>query len=237
MTNLIIDFDSTICAKETLEVMAHFALKNDPNKLQILKKIEGITNLGMNGQISFVESLNTRINTVRITKPVINETIDYLKKHISKSFVETTSLLLNYNYYIVSGGFKKIIDPILSPLGLESKRIFANNLIRSDKTYKLDTSFRLTKDKGKVDLVKSLKLSGNTYVIGDGYSDYELKLYGLADKFIYYSEFVSREAIKSKSDYEISSFVDLYNISDILTKKRYQTAPVLNSVKTIKQTN
>ena len=58
--SLIIDFDSTIISLETLEYLASISLYNNNQKNEIIKKISHYTNLAMNGEITFEESLDIR---------------------------------------------------------------------------------------------------------------------------------------------------------------------------------
>ena len=58
----------------------------------------------------------------------------------------------------------------------------------------------LAKTDGKIVAVRNLRLKGDIYVIGDGYTDYQLKEMGLAKKFIAFSENVKREIILKKAD-------------------------------------
>jgi D-3-phosphoglycerate dehydrogenase len=59
--NIIIDFDSTIVADESLEVLFSYALKDDPLREETVQKIAAITAAGMNGDIPFDQSLSQRI--------------------------------------------------------------------------------------------------------------------------------------------------------------------------------
>ena len=59
--NLIIDFDSTFIQDETIEILAEIALKKSPKRFDVLSKIKKMTNLAMNGELSFQEALKQRI--------------------------------------------------------------------------------------------------------------------------------------------------------------------------------
>ena len=59
--NYIFDFDSTLTRVEALDVLAEISLKNNPKKEEIIQEIIHITNLGIDGEISFTESLEKRI--------------------------------------------------------------------------------------------------------------------------------------------------------------------------------
>ena len=58
MNYFIIDFDSTFIKNESLDILFEISDPNNNNKIREIKKI---TDLGMNGHISFSESLKRRI--------------------------------------------------------------------------------------------------------------------------------------------------------------------------------
>ena len=58
----------------------------------------------------------------------------------------------------------------------------------------------------KVKLLRKLKLGQNTIVVGDGYTDYEMKEAGLAKKFIVYTENACRLNVARIADKIAPSF-------------------------------
>ena len=64
----IIDFDNTFIKSEGLEELAAIALKNNPQKETILEKIKELTTLGKEGEISFEESLNKRLELLKANR-------------------------------------------------------------------------------------------------------------------------------------------------------------------------
>ena len=78
----------------------------------------------------------------------------------------------------------------------------------------MDKNNPLSKNNGKVKTIKNLKLDGNVIVIGDGYTDYEIKKYGYAKKFYLFIENIKRKNILDKGDFLLKSlddFIDIYN--------------------------
>ena len=63
----------------------------------------------------------------------------------------------------------------------------------------------LSKSKGKVNILKDLKLKGKVHVIGDGYTDYEIKKEGLANYFYLFIENIKRESVVKSADYLLKS--------------------------------
>ncbi|MGV3540793.1 MAG: phosphoglycerate dehydrogenase, partial [Rufibacter sp.] len=64
-----------------------------------------------------------------------------------------------------------------------------------------DRNNPLTQNQGKAKQIKALGLDGEIYVIGDGYTDYEIKEAGIADKFYAFTENVSRDRVVGKADH------------------------------------
>ena len=54
---LILDFDSTIITKESLDFLSEIVLENEEDKDFLLSKIIELTERGMNGTISFQDSI------------------------------------------------------------------------------------------------------------------------------------------------------------------------------------
>jgi len=65
---LILDFDSTIITKETLDELAKISLDKDNKKEQKIKEISNLTDKAMSGEISFLHALNERIKILNADK-------------------------------------------------------------------------------------------------------------------------------------------------------------------------
>ena len=66
--NFVFDFDSTLTSVEALDVLAEISLVNNSKKDEIINEIVDITNLGIDGKISFTESLEKRIQLLNAKK-------------------------------------------------------------------------------------------------------------------------------------------------------------------------
>ena len=204
--NLIIDFDSTFVKLETIEVLADFSLSNKKNKVQILNKIKHITNKAMIGDIPFSQALEQRIQLINPSISHINKTIEFLKSQISDSFLKNKNFFQSYNKncFIVSGGFKEIIIPLVNEFNILEKNIFANTFIKNKNNLYIDKNNPLSKNNGKNIVVKNI--SGNNIIVGDGYTDYEVKKEGNANKFIQFTENINRKSLNNKADLICNDF-------------------------------
>src|SRR3990167_9694038 len=115
MQYFIIDFDSTFVQSEGLEELAGVALKNNPKKETIIQKIKTITNLGMEGKISYRDSLKSRLRLLEGNKLHIKQVVRILKKKVSPSIKRNIEFFKRYRnqIYIISGAFREFILPII----------------------------------------------------------------------------------------------------------------------------
>ena len=212
MSYLIIDYDSTFIKVESLDELSKNSKKF--NK-KIHKEIIKITELGMEGKISFSESLEKRLKLIESDKEDVQNTLKVLENQITDSFKENEEFLKNYSeqIFIVSSGFHELIDPIVTRYGINKNNIFANNfLYENNKIIGFNKNNPLSKSHGKVEIVKSLNLKGKVIVIGDGYTDYEIKRDGYADTFFLFIENIKRDSIIKSADYLLKSLDQLIKI-------------------------
>ena len=205
MNHFIIDYDSTFIKVESLDELSKISNGDDET---INNKISEITNLGMEGKISFSDSLRKRIELIECNNEDIFKTVEILEKKVSDSFKNNISFLKNNaeNILIVSSGFHELIEPIVIQYGIKKENIFANKfLYDNDKVIGYDKKNPLSLSQGKVKLVRKLDLKGEIHVIGDGYTDFEIKKEGLASYFYLFTENIKRESIVKSADYLLKS--------------------------------
>ena len=104
--------------------------------------------------------------------------------------------------YIVSGGFKEFIIPVMKAFRIPNSNIFANTFIfdRTGNIVGYDQKNPLAQDNGKYNAVRLLDLKGEIYIIGDGYTDYQIKQLGAAKYFIAFTENVIRKSVIKEAD-------------------------------------
>src|SRR5579872_4832568 len=162
-----------------------------------------ITQQSMAGKIPFAWALEKKLALLNIHKDHLSELKLLLKGKITKSFLENKDFLVKNadNIYIISGGFTQYILPIASKFSIPKKNIIANKLI-FDKKGNV-SGFKdsiLLKPYGKALAVENLNLKGPVIVIGDGYTDYEIKEKINNVTFFAFTENVLREQVVKKAD-------------------------------------
>ena len=221
----IIDFDSTFTRVEALDILGEISLAGDPKQKEKLQAIKDITDKGMDGSLTFRESLEQRLEILQANKAQIAELIVILKQKVSKSFERNRDWLKDNaeDVFIISNGFKDFIIPIVTEYGIKQENVFANDLIydESGKIIDFNRENPLSKNNGKSETIRSINLEGDIYVIGDGYTDYEIKASGLANKFYAFTENVNRPKVTSQADHIAPSFDEILYINKLNTKFSY----------------
>ncbi|VXC34243.1 D-3-phosphoglycerate dehydrogenase [Maribacter litoralis] len=201
----VFDFDSTLTRVEALDVLAEMTLEGRSNKEEVIQEIQKITNLGIDGDISFTESLERRIKLLHAKKEDLDGLVENLRNKISKSIAANKEFFEKYadDIYVISCGFKEFIDPIVKEYNIPSERVYANTFKFDEEgnIIGFDEENVLSQHNGKIDCLKQMNLDGEVQVIGDGYSDYVMREAGIADKFFAYTENVHREKAANNADY------------------------------------
>jgi D-3-phosphoglycerate dehydrogenase / 2-oxoglutarate reductase len=217
--NYVFDFDSTLTRVEALDVLAEITLKNNPEKVAIIQQIIDITNLGIDGEISFTESLRRRINLLNAHKEDLSELIKQLRKQVSSSIERNKEFFQEFkdDIYVISCGFKEFIDPIVAEYNIPSNRVFANTFEFDEvgKIVGFDSKNVLSHHNGKIECLRNIQLEGEIQVIGDGYSDYVTREAGVADKFFAYTENISRKKTTEKADHIAQNFDEFLYINKL----------------------
>ncbi|MEN1785869.1 MAG: phosphoglycerate dehydrogenase [Bacteroidota bacterium] len=221
----VFDFDSTLTEVEALDVLAEMTLKDHPDREGILAEIQEVTNLGIDGEISFTESLERRIRLLGADKSDLVPLIAALRQRISKSIKENKAFFQTNaaDIYVISCGFKEFIDPIVAEYNIPAHRVYANTFEfdEAGKIVGFDAQNVLSSHNGKIACLKELDLEGEVQVIGDGYSDYVMREAGIADKFFAYTENVHRDKAADNADHIVPNLNEFLFVNDLPRKISY----------------
>ncbi|EON75818.1 D-3-phosphoglycerate dehydrogenase [Lunatimonas lonarensis] len=221
----IIDFDSTFTQVEALDILGEISLQQDPEKEKKLQAIKDITDKGMEGSITFRESLEQRLSLLNANRSQIASLIDSLRNKVSTSFHRNKEFLKENadDIYIISNGFKDFIIPIVAEYGIKEENVFANEFVYDEAGHIVDFNREnpLSKNNGKPETIKRLNLEGDIYVVGDGYTDYEIKASGVANKFYAFTENVNRPRVLAKADHVAPSFDEILYVNKLNKKFSY----------------
>lgn len=215
----VFDFDSTLTRVEALDVLAEMTLQGKSNKDEVINEIQKITNLGIDGDISFTESLEKRIKLLNANKSDLDGLVMELRKKISKSIESNKEFFEKFSedIYVISCGFKEFIDPIVAEYNIPSDRVYANTFKfdESGNIVGFDETNVLSSHNGKIECLKQLDLKGEVQVIGDGYSDYVMREAGIAHKFFAYTENVHRDKAADNADHVAPNLDEFLFVNDL----------------------
>lgn len=215
----VFDFDSTLTSVEALDVLAEITLANKPEKDAVVSEIQAITNLGIDGDISFTESLERRLSLLHANKTDLDTLVQELQHKVSASIVRNKEFFEKYSedIYVISCGFKEFIEPIVAKYNIPAHKVYANTFTYDEmgNITGFDKENVLSSHNGKIECLKRMNLVGEVQVIGDGYSDYVMREAGIADKFFAYTENVSRDKATANADHVTPNLDEFLFVNDL----------------------
>ncbi|RZJ17135.1 MAG: phosphoglycerate dehydrogenase [Brevundimonas sp.] len=205
----VFDFDSTLVTFETLEALADLALDGDVGAAEVRAEIARLTDQAMNGELDFGEALRRRLALLPLTRAHV-EALAAKVTSMATGSVRRNARFFTDNaqrIYILSGGFREIIQPLAERLGIAADHVLANDL-RYDidgRVVGVDDANPLSRENGKPAVIQALGLTGPVVMVGDGWNDAEVKLAGAADRFYAFTEVVRRDRVVAIADAEAAT--------------------------------
>uniref|UniRef100_A0A9I9DEG7 phosphoserine phosphatase n=1 Tax=Cucumis melo TaxID=3656 RepID=A0A9I9DEG7_CUCME len=232
------DVDSTVCVDEGIDELADFCGAGEA--------VAEWTARAMGGSVPFEDALAARLS---LFNPSLSQVEEFLAKRPPRQllgwFLLVTSrgrppVPLAYkssklspgidelvkklkansiDVYLISGGFRQMINPVASILGIPHENIFANQLLfgSNGEFMGFDKNEPTSRSGGKAVAVQQLRKARGykTLVMtGDGATDLEARKPGGADLFICYAGVQLREKVASKADWLVFNFVDMISSLD-----------------------
>ncbi len=219
MTRYLIDFDSTLVAAETLDVLAEIALAGAVDREARTAAIRRLTDQAMAGELPFGEALQRRLALLEARREHLPELIERLRASLTASARRNAAWLAKPAVRIVSGGFEEVIAPVLQPLGVQPCRIHANRFVWSAEglAVGVDPSSPLAHDGGKIAAARASPDGEEVVMVGDGWTDLEVWTSGAAARFYAYTEVVARPAVLARADRRAASLDDVLRQEGITT--------------------
>ncbi|KIH60774.1 phosphoserine phosphatase SerB [Ancylostoma duodenale] len=200
------DVDSTVCQDEAIDELANY--------LGVGEAVANVTRQAMNGNARFRHALQARLEVMRPTYDQLEAYANETKPKLTPGIRQLISALhkRGTDVYLVSGGFRRLIYPVADILGIDRKRIYANEILfDKHKNYagfdeNEPTSDSGSKDVGKPAVMGLLKKQGYKQVVmvGDGATDLEAS--PPADAFIGFGGNQIREAVRARADWYVTDF-------------------------------
>jgi phosphoserine phosphatase len=206
------DVDSTVVNEEGIDVLADFLGKGPA--------VAALTKQAMEGDTKFQDALKMRLHLMQPSKSQI-ETCLKERPLVLTEGVETLMQTLqakNVDIWLVSGGFRIMIEPVATLLKIPISNIVANTILFDGQgNYdSFDTNEPTSRDMGKpkaLEQIKAAKGYETMVMVGDGATDAQAK--PPAKAFIGFGGVTEREAVKEKADWFVKDFGDMTKIIDM----------------------
>ncbi|KAJ2949249.1 hypothetical protein O0L34_g6202 [Tuta absoluta] len=209
------DVDSTVIQDEGIDELARFCGKGE--------EVKRLTAEAMGGSMTFQEALKKRLDIIRPTVSQIKQFIETFPIHLTPGIQELVRELHNkgVQVYLVSGGFRSLIEPVADKLNIPHNQIFANRLkfYFNGEYAGFDENEPTSRSGGKGLVIRRLKEQygyQRLVMIGDGATDAEAS--PPADGFIGFGGNVIREEVKKRAAWYVTDFQELINASKVQAK-------------------
>lgn len=205
------DVDSTVITCEGIDEFADY--------LGVGKEVAALTAAAMGGDTPFHVALENRLKVMKPTQQKLNE---MLAAHPAEEMLTPGVAALiselqagGKTVYLVSGGFRQMIEPIAEVVNVDKSAIYANSfLFHDDGSWKChDDTEPTSRAGGKARVVAELKATygyKTVIMVGDGATDMEARdVEGGADAFIGFGGIQVREKVKAGADWFVMDFDEM----------------------------
>jgi D-3-phosphoglycerate dehydrogenase len=196
---LVLDFDSTVISRESLDELLARA------RPDLAAQVREITAAGMEGRISFRESLERRLSLVR---PSLGE-VEALGREAVGWITEGMEGLLGEvkaKTWLLSGGIVEALLPVAARLRIPRGRVLATRARWSPAGELLGVDVL---DKNEQLRPVAAGMPRPRVLVGDGMTDYEPFRAGLVDRFVAFTANVRRAAVVATGAPEAASVAEL----------------------------
>jgi phosphoserine phosphatase len=206
------DVDSTVIAEEGIDTLAEYLGKGN--------EVAELTKQAMEGNTKFQDALKMRLDLMQPSKSQIETLLTEQPLALTNGVAQLVESLQkkNVDVWLVSGGFRIMIEPVAEKLNIPITNIVANHILFDEKgEYEgFDKEEPTSRDMGKpkaLEQIKSTKNYETMVMVGDGATDAQAK--PPAKAFIGFGGVVERDAVKEKADWFVYSFDDMTKIVDM----------------------
>lgn len=173
------DVDSTLLTVESLDVAISAALAGHPEAEARREALHRITQAGMSGELAMADSLAARLKLADLDARRVAAIAFDLRSTITAGMADMLRELRERGnqVYAISGGFRDLLDPVLSDLAFAPEHRFANRFEWGERGVEgVDTSIALSRNGGKAEVLKRLMDQtghATAWLVGDGMTDCE----------------------------------------------------------------
>lgn len=204
------DVDSTVVTTEGIDLLARC--------YDVEEAVANLTRGAMEGDVKFQDAMAARLELMQpsrasLARCVKSEGLMQLSDGVAAVVAKLHAR--GTHVYLVSGGFRVMIEPVAALLGIPKDRIFANTIVfNSDGSYAgFDRSEPTSRDGGKPAVFESLRKRfgyATMVMVGDGATDMQAR--PPADAFVGYGGVVVRKRVAEGADWFVTDFQELLEV-------------------------
>lgn len=204
------DVDSTVITEEGIDVLAAHCGAGEA--------VAALTASAMGGTMLFQDALKARLDLIRPSAADVAQCLAAHPPSLSPGVANLVDALhaKGAHVYLVSGGFRLMIEPVAARLGVPKDRVIANTLNFVSGEYSgFDPTEFTSADQGKTKALTHLKATHGyetVVMVGDGATDMQAKAPGAADAFIGFGGVAVRPAVQEKADWFVTDFEEMISI-------------------------
>uniref|UniRef100_A0A8C6WL63 Phosphoserine phosphatase n=1 Tax=Neogobius melanostomus TaxID=47308 RepID=A0A8C6WL63_9GOBI len=205
------DVDSTVIKEEGIDELAIFCGVGDA--------VTEMTRQAMGGSITFKTALKERLSIIRCSREQVNKLITDHPPQLTPGIREVVERLhqRNIKVFLISGGFRCIVEHVATQLNIPLHHVYANRLkfYFNGEYAGFDESQPTAESGGKGKVISLLKEQyglKTVVMIGDGATDLEAS--PPANAFVGFGGNVVRQEVKERSSWYITSFEELLEEMD-----------------------
>jgi phosphoserine phosphatase len=210
------DVDSTVIQEEGIDVLAEFLGKG--------AAVAALTREAMGGGMKFQDALRQRLE---LLEPSRDQILECLEKHPLQLTPGVEALIetlheLRKDVYLVSGGFRIMIEPVAKAACVGKANIYANTILFDEHgNYAgFDEAEPTSRDMGKpaaLEMIQAKHGYKTMVMVGDGATDAQAK--PPAKAFIGFGGVIVREAVKAKACWFVEDFADMQKVLQDFSSK------------------
>jgi len=182
--------------------------------LGVGQEVADLTASAMSGTTKFEDALSARLGLMKPSFAAVDRCTKDHPLDFSPGLVELVDALRERgtNVYLVSGGFRLMIEPLAMVLGIPKDRIYANTILFDDngEYAGFDDMEPTSADRGKpkaLGIIKKAVGYGSMVMVGDGATDAQAR--PPADAFVGYGGVVVRDPVREVADWFVKDFDDM----------------------------
>jgi len=216
------DVDSTVIMEEGIDVLADYLGKGE--------EVAAWTKKAMEGDTKFEDALAARLGIIRPSK---SDIADCLREHPLRLSPGVDVLIEKLNekgvdVYLVSGGFRLMIEPLARDLCVSKTNIVANTILFDDDgNYEgFCANEPTSRDMGKPAAIGRLKEEHGydiVVMVGDGATD--LQAVPPADAFVGFGGVAIRDAVREKACWFVTDFEDVIEVVEKFGRAKVPPGP------------